>query len=64
VKLTARGSLSKIPVHRDFAHNVGVENGASAATRQEIFGAVDPLMEANAAKAATKAGAASRCVLP
>ena len=51
-------------MHRDFAHNVGVQNGASAATGQEIFGAVDPLLEANAAKAATKAGAASRCVLP
>jgi hypothetical protein len=40
--------------HRDFAHNVGVENGSSAAARQELFGAVDPLLEASAAKAAAK----------
>ena len=50
--------------HRDFAHNVGVENGAPAAALQELFGAVDPLLEASAAKAAAKTGTESRCVLP
>ena len=53
-----------VKLHRDFARNVGVENGASAATLQEVFGTVDPLLEANAAKAAAKAGAESLCVIP
>ncbi len=51
-------------LHRDFAHNVALENGASVATRQEVFGTVDPLLEANAVKAADKVGKASRCVIP
>jgi hypothetical protein len=51
-------------LHRDFAHSVALENGASAVTWQEVFGTVDPLLEVNVAKAAAKAGKASRCVIP
>ena len=31
---------------------------------RQVFGAIDPLLEANAAKAVAKAGAVSRCVIP
>jgi len=37
-------------LRRDFVHNAAVENGVTADARKNVFGDVDPLLEAAAAK--------------